>query len=93
MEFKCKNCNSTKYRQISISVKQCEECGMQTQSEGSIDPKILDVTEEPDTTKKKGKEINPESSFNPFRVPKVHRIVDNDGAMHFYIDPEDWFRP
>lgn len=90
MEFKCKNCNSTKYRQISISVKQCEECGMQTQSEGSIDPKILDVTEEPDNNAKKHKEIKssfyPKFSYSPF---KIKERIGPDGRVEYYIDG-DW---
>lgn len=87
MEFKCKNCNSTKYRQISISVKQCEECGMQTQSEGLIDPKILDVTEEPDNKEKKYKEIDNSDyqklSSNPFMIKQRIRP---DGTIEYYID-------
>ena len=45
MEFKCKYCNGTKYRQISVMVKQCEECGRQIASEGMV-CKELDFTEE-----------------------------------------------
>ena len=52
MDFKCKYCNGTKYRQISVMVKQCEECGRQIASEGVVDDK-LDFSEEKDE-----KEIN-----------------------------------
>jgi hypothetical protein len=90
MEFKCKNCNSTKYRQISISVKQCEECGMQIKSEGIVDPKVLDCTEEPDNNVKKyGKidfSVNPES-FSDFL--KTKKRIRPDGMIEYYIDG-DW---
>ena len=88
MEFKCKNCNSTKYRQISPQVKQCEECGMQIQSKGVVDPKVLDVTEEQEETKQ-NKEINPKSDFiqtqfNPFNPFIIHKRIRTDGMIEYY---------
>lgn len=93
MEFKCKNCNSTKYRQISSQVKQCEECGMLTQSKGVVDPKVLDCTEEKDKTKQKEKEEF-DAEFikiirsNPYRI--CQRIRP-DGMIEYYPIPWDNF--
>ena len=54
---------------------------MQTQSEGLIDPKILDVTEEPDNNKKKYKEID--LSDDLF---SIKQRIRPDGTIEYYID-------
>jgi len=82
MEFKCKYCNGTKYRQISTLVKQCEECGRQINSEGIVDEK-LDFTEDVDITKEK---LN--AKYKPFNL---HSTIMNDGSMLYYISPDLWF--
>ena len=83
MEFKCKNCNSTKYRQISSQVKQCEECGMLTQSKGVVDPKVLDCTEEKDEKKQK-KGIDPELNFIRYDTYEIGRRIRPDGTIEYY---------
>ena len=81
MNFKCK-CGSTKYRQISTLVKQCEECGRQTQSEGIVDER-LDFTEDVDITKKKLS-----TKYKPFNF----RSTNMTGSSTFYyVDPDLWF--
>lgn len=84
MEFKCKNCNSTKYRQISSLVKQCEECGMQIQSKGIVDPKVLDMTEEKDE-KTNIKSKATEFEFSPIFRPYIIRPrIRPDGTIEYY---------
>lgn len=81
MEFKCKYCNGTKYRQISTLVKQCEECGRQINSEVIVDEK-LDFTEDADITKEK---LN--AKFNPFTLHSTRMT----GSMFYYANPDLWF--
>ena len=82
MEFKCKYCNGTKYRQISTLVKQCEECGRQIKSEGVVDEK-LDFTEDIDITTEKLK-----TKYIPFNF----RITNTAGnSSLYYVDPDLWF--
>lgn len=84
MEFKCKYCNGTKYRQISTLVKQCEECGRQIKSEGVVDEK-LDFTEDVDITKKK-----PRTKYKPFNLGSMNTT---GSSTMYYINPDliDWF--
>lgn len=81
MKFKCKYCNGTKYRQISIWVKQCEECGRQINSEGIVDEK-LDFTEDVDVTKEKSN-----AKFNPF----LYSVKIGGSSMFYYANPDLWF--
>lgn len=84
MEFKCKYCNGTKYRQISTLVKQCEKCGRQINSEGVVDEK-LDFTEDADITKEK---LN--AKFNPFNLYST-RITGSHPLYYMNQDLIDWF--
>ena len=96
MEFKCKYCNGTKYRQISVMVKQCEECGRQIASEGVVDDK-LDFSEE-----RNEEEVN----LNEIKVGEglwaqlkaMSDTINSQGTTnrrnyryHYYVDPELWF--
>lgn len=82
MEFKCKYCNGTKYRQISVMVKQCEECGRQIVSEGTV-CKELDFTEEKDNTIKE-KVAN--AKFDEFFPYRIKTRIKPDGNVEYYID-------
>lgn len=53
MEFKCKYCNGTKYKQVSVLVKQCAECGRQIMSEGFFDAGPADPIPEQEVKKAK----------------------------------------
>lgn len=63
---------------------------MQTQSEGLIDPKILDITEEPDNNEKKYKEIDHSDysklSSNPLNPFRIKERIGPDGQIEYYID-------
>lgn len=82
MEFKCKYCNGTKYRQISTLVKQCEECGRQIKSEGIVDEK-LDFTEDVDIATEKLNAKYDQFNLYSTRRPGTYTL--------YYINPDLWF--